>query len=111
MPSFAIQNSVALVTGANKPNGIGRAIVEALLARGAAKVYATARDTSQLDDLISKHNSKVVAVALDVTDLKAIANLSIAYPDVTLVVNNAGYAAMTSSIQDVDRTVSEIQVN
>jgi NAD(P)-dependent dehydrogenase (short-subunit alcohol dehydrogenase family) len=111
MPSFTIQNSVALVTGTNKPNGIGRAIVEALLSHGAAKVYATARDASQLHDLVAQHNGKVVAVALDVTDLKAIANLSIAYPDVTLIVNNAGYAAMTSSIQDVDRTLTEIQVN
>jgi NAD(P)-dependent dehydrogenase (short-subunit alcohol dehydrogenase family) len=111
MPSFTIQNSVAFVTGTNKPNGIGRAIVEALLSHGAAKVYATARDAVQLEDLVAQHDDKVVAVALDVTDLKAIANLSIAYPDVTLVVNNAGYAAMTSSIQDVERTLTEIQVN
>jgi NAD(P)-dependent dehydrogenase (short-subunit alcohol dehydrogenase family) len=111
MLSFNIQSSVAFVTGTNKPNGIGRAIVEALLSHGATKVYATARDASQLQDLVAQHNGKVVAVALDVTDLKAIANLSIAYPDVTLVVNNAGYAAMTSSIQDVDRTLTEIQVN
>ena len=41
-----IQGCTALVTGANR--GLGRAIVDALLAGGAAKVYATARDPSSL---------------------------------------------------------------
>ena len=36
-----IQGTVALVTGANR--GIGFALVQALLDRGAAKVYAAAR--------------------------------------------------------------------
>ena len=67
--SFNIQDSVAFVTGTNKPNGMGRAIVDALLSNGASKVYATARRLSQLDDLVAKSNGKVVAVELDVTDL------------------------------------------
>ena len=37
-----IQGSVALVTGANR--GLGAAFARALLAAGAAKVYAAARD-------------------------------------------------------------------
>jgi short-subunit dehydrogenase len=111
MPSFIVKDSVAFVTGTNKPNGIGRAIVEALLTSGAAKVYATARDKSQLDDLVAAHHGKVVAVALDVTDLKAIAKLSTLYPDVTLLINNAGYAAFTSTTQDIKGALDEIQVN
>ena len=39
-----IQNAVALVTGANR--GIGLAFSRELLARGASKVYAGARDPS-----------------------------------------------------------------
>jgi NAD(P)-dependent dehydrogenase (short-subunit alcohol dehydrogenase family) len=111
MPSFIIQGSVAFVTGTNRCNGIGRAIVKGLIARGAAKVYATARDVTQLDDLVNTHYPKVVPVSLDVTDLNAIAQLSALYPDVTLVVNNAGYAGYNSSIQDLDVAVKEIQVN
>ena len=111
MVSFKIQSSVAFVTGTNKPNGIGRAIVEALLTHGAAKVYATARDSSQLDDLVAQHNGKVVAVALDVADLDAIAALSASYPDITLLVNNAGYLAGTSSVEDVDKAVTEMKIN
>jgi NAD(P)-dependent dehydrogenase (short-subunit alcohol dehydrogenase family) len=41
MKAQRIDGRVALVTGANR--GIGRALTEALLARGARKVYATSR--------------------------------------------------------------------
>ena len=111
MTSFKIQNSVAFVTGANKPNGIGRAIVEALLASGVSKVYATARQASQLDDLVAQSKGSVVAVELDVTDLEAIEKLAVLYPDVTLVVNNAGYAGATTSIGDIDSIKTEMAVN
>jgi NAD(P)-dependent dehydrogenase (short-subunit alcohol dehydrogenase family) len=111
MPSFKIQGSVAFATGTSKPRGIGRAIVEALLANGASKVYATARTTSQLDDLVAQHNGQVVAVPLDVTDLDAIAALSESYPDVTIIVNNAGYLSGSTSLGDVDAVKTEMLVN
>ena len=41
---FNIAGKVVLVTGANR--GIGRALVEEAVARGARKVYATARSTA-----------------------------------------------------------------
>jgi NAD(P)-dependent dehydrogenase (short-subunit alcohol dehydrogenase family) len=111
MNTFNIKDSVAFVTGTNKKNGIGRSIVEALLSNGAAKVYATARDTSQLEDLVVAYNGKVVAVSLDVTDLEAIKLLPTKFPDVTIVVNNAGYMGCTSSLGDIDAIRKEIEVN
>lgn len=77
-----VKASVALVTGANR--GIGRAITEELLARGAAKVYAGARDVAGLDD------PRLTPVALDVTDPARFGELARELQDVTLVINNAG---------------------
>src|SRR5438445_1920432 len=46
MNARRIEGAVALVTGANR--GIGRALTEALLSRGARKVYATTRNPEAL---------------------------------------------------------------
>lgn len=111
MTTFNVQNSVAFVTGTNKKNGIGRAIVDALIKAGAAKVYATARNIDQLDELVAAYPDKVVAVALDVTDLEAIKTLGERFPDVTLVVNNAGLFGAVSSLDDISLAQQEIAVN
>jgi NAD(P)-dependent dehydrogenase (short-subunit alcohol dehydrogenase family) len=76
-----INDSVALVTGANR--GLGRHFAEQLLSRG-AKVYATAR-TPELVDLPG-----VEVLRLDVTDPATIAEVAAAATDVSLLVNNAG---------------------
>ena len=110
MPSFDITNSVAFVTGTNKKNGIGRAIVDALLENGASKVYATARDASQLDDLVAESNGRVVAVSLDVTNKDQVKELGEKYSDVTLVVNNAGYFGQPDG-DVVETAEKEIAVN
>lgn len=109
MKSFNFKDQVAFITGTNKKNGIGRAIANALLNAGAKKIYATARDVSQLDDFVKEHDGKVVAVPLDVTDLEAIKKLPTLYKDVTMVVNNAGYFSPTQN--EVEGALKEIQVN
>ncbi len=48
-----IAGSVALVTGSSR--GIGRNFVKALIAKGAKKVYASARDPSKVADLVAAH--------------------------------------------------------
>jgi NAD(P)-dependent dehydrogenase (short-subunit alcohol dehydrogenase family) len=88
--SQPIAGSIALVTGANR--GIGRAIVDALVAAGATKVYAAARTASSLDALTRQHGSVVVPVALDVTNDAQVAAAARLAPDVTLLINNAGIA-------------------
>jgi NAD(P)-dependent dehydrogenase (short-subunit alcohol dehydrogenase family) len=77
-----ISGSVALVTGANR--GLGRALARALAERGAVTVYAGARDPGTVTD------PGLVPVRLDVTDPAQIAAAAARYPDVTLLVNNAG---------------------
>ena len=79
-----IQNAVVLVTGANR--GIGLAFAQALLARGARKVYAAARDPATVT------LSGVQALRLDVTKPEEIAAAAQQANDVTLVINNAGIA-------------------
>jgi NAD(P)-dependent dehydrogenase (short-subunit alcohol dehydrogenase family) len=77
-----INGSFALVTGANR--GLGAAFARGLLAAGAAKVYAAARDPAAVTV------SGVVPVRLDVTRPEHIAALARELSDVTLLVNNAG---------------------
>jgi NAD(P)-dependent dehydrogenase (short-subunit alcohol dehydrogenase family) len=83
-----IEGRVALVTGANR--GIGRAIVEALVARGARKVYAAARQTEALGELVAAGDGRVVALRLDITREDDVRRAVAQAGDVELLVNNAG---------------------
>lgn len=77
-----IKGSVVLVTGANR--GLGLEFAKQALARGAAKVYATARDPSKIA------LAGVTPVKLDVTNPAEVAAVAAQCKDVTLLINNAG---------------------
>ena len=79
-----IRNAVALVTGANR--GIGLAFANELLARGASKVYAAARNPATITQ------RGVQAIRLDVDQPDDVAAAAAHASDVTLVINNAGIA-------------------
>lgn len=83
-----IENQTAFVTGSNR--GIGRAIVESLLDRGISKVYAAARNTRQLDELVAKYGDRVTPVELDVTNPDQVSAAAALASDASIVVNNAG---------------------
>ena len=77
-----IAGSVALVTGANR--GLGARFATELVARGASKVYATARNPASVTV------PGVEVLALDLLDPTSIEAAAEAARDVTLLVNNAG---------------------
>ena len=101
-----IENSVVLVTGANR--GIGLAFAKALLARGARKVYATARNP------FSVTLQGVETLQLDVTKPQQIADAANKASDVTLVINNAGIAQpggfLADDSEEVTRRIFETNV-
>jgi NAD(P)-dependent dehydrogenase (short-subunit alcohol dehydrogenase family) len=81
-----LKDAVVLITGANR--GIGLAFAQEALARGARKVYAAARNPSQIT------LAGVIPVKLDVTSAEDVTAAARACQDVTLVVNNAGIARL-----------------
>lgn len=88
MPAgLKIAGRVALVTGANR--GIGRALVEALLERGARRVYGGARRPEALADLVAAGEGRVVPLRLDITDATEVQQAVAQAGDVDLLVNNA----------------------
>ena len=100
MSSFDPSGSIALVTGANR--GIGRAFVEGLLARGAAKVFAGARSTDVFDDLRALDQERVIPVQVDVTHDKQVAAVAAQAGDVNLLINNAGTAQFSPALAEDD---------
>jgi len=66
-----IKGSVAVVTCANR--GLGRAFMGHLLARGAKRIYAGARDPAKLRDIVSSGGGRVVALRIDLDDPASIA--------------------------------------
>jgi len=100
-----IENSVALVTGANR--GLGLALVRALLARGARTVYAAAREPSSIT------LPGVIPLRLDVTNPAEVAAATARARDVTLLVNNAGISRASGLLAEeaVDAARAELETN
>lgn len=92
-----INGSIALVTGANR--GIGRHFATQLLQRGAAKVYATARNPEHVD-VPGAH-----VLALDITDPDSVAAAAATATDVTLLVNNAGVSTYQNLVTGDPRKI------
>jgi NAD(P)-dependent dehydrogenase (short-subunit alcohol dehydrogenase family) len=84
MQGTTIHNSSILVTGANR--GIGKALVEEALRRGAERVYAGARRPFIHPD------PRVTPLILDVTDAGQIESAVSRVESLDVLINNAGIA-------------------
>ena len=77
-----ITNKTVLITGANR--GIGRALVDEALRRGAKRVYAGTRGTFQHAD------KRVTPLTLDVTNASQIQRAASEIESLDILINNAG---------------------
>ena len=81
---MTIADKTVLVTGANR--GIGAALVEEALRRGAKRVYAATRRPATHDD------GRVTSLTLDVTDAAQIQRAVEEVDTLDILINNAGVA-------------------
>ena len=107
------RKGTALVTGASR--GIGRAIA-LRLAEDGYEIIAVARNRSELDALcagIAKDGGRCRALALDVTDPRAVRE-ALTGVDVDVLVNNAGVGIIKPFVEmslDEWNTMMDVNVN
>ena len=101
-----IKGSVVLITGAT--GAIAQALISALEARGAAKIYAAARDISGLTA-----SARLVPIKMDVTSDDDVVKAAALAADVTLLINNAGVNRNTAFMLAPDLAIAreEIEIN
>ena len=99
-----LNGTTALVTGANR--GLGRHFAQQLLDRGAAKVYAAARNPASID------LPGVTPIQLDITDPESVARAAALATDVDVLINNAGVSLHQNLVTgDVDAIRRELETN
>ena len=97
-----IQNKTVLITGANR--GIGRALVQEALRRGAKRVYAGVRGASDIVD------PRVTPLTLDVTDASQIEEAVTKVDTLDVLINNAGIA-LFDDLSDPKVVAQHLAVN
>jgi len=97
-----IENKTILVTGANR--GIGRALVDEALRRGAKRVYAGTRSALQNTD------PRVTPLVLDVTNLAQIQRAVNEVRTLDVLINNAGIA-IYDDLSNIDVIEKHLAVN
>jgi NAD(P)-dependent dehydrogenase (short-subunit alcohol dehydrogenase family) len=107
-PNREVKGRTVLVTGAD--GGIGRALVDAFVKAGAARVWAATRKPAKA----AGEDAVVRPLQLDITDGKSVAAAAkAAGADLDILVNNAGVTAI-AGLLDADTTEGarrEIEVN
>jgi NAD(P)-dependent dehydrogenase (short-subunit alcohol dehydrogenase family) len=103
-------SQVWLITGSSR--GLGRALAEAVLAKG-HNLVATARNPAQLDDIKQRYPANVLTISLDVTDEQSAGQAVKAaverFGRLDVLVNNAGYGDV-GSVEDTSLTDFRAQI-
>jgi short-subunit dehydrogenase len=94
-----IKDSTVLITGAT--GAIATALIAALTARGAKKIYAAARNPSAL-----AASDRLVPLKMDVTSDDDVSRAAAAATDITLLINNAGVNHNTAFLLAADLSVA-----
>jgi NAD(P)-dependent dehydrogenase (short-subunit alcohol dehydrogenase family) len=97
-----IQNKTVLITGANR--GIGRALVNEALRRGAQRVYAGTRAALSVVD------ARVTPLRLDVTNASQIEQAASEINTLDVLINNAGIA-LYDDLSNIDVIEQHLAVN
>jgi NAD(P)-dependent dehydrogenase (short-subunit alcohol dehydrogenase family) len=100
--SMAIADKTVLVTGANR--GLGRALVEEALSRGAKRVYAASRRPMVVPD------DRVTPLLLDVTDPAQIQEAAGRVDSLDVLINNAG-VSLPDDLSDRSAFEQHLAVN
>ena len=99
---MSIANKAVLITGANR--GIGRALVDEALSRGAARVYAGTRRP------LAHPDGRVTPLLLDVTSSADIQAAADQVGSLDILINNAGIA-LYDDLSDRDALDQQLAVN
>src|SRR5260370_9344045 len=99
---MSITNKTVLITGASR--GIGRALVNEALRRGAKRVYAGTRGALQDAD------ERVTPLRLDVTDISQIQRAVDEVDSLDVLINNAGIA-MYDDLSNLEVIEQHLAVN
>jgi len=97
-----IQNKTVLITGANR--GIGRALVNEALPRGAKRIYAGTRG------VLSVADARVTPLTLDVTNAAHIGQAASEVNTLDVLINNAGIA-LYDDLSNFDVIEQHLAVN
>jgi NAD(P)-dependent dehydrogenase (short-subunit alcohol dehydrogenase family) len=105
-----INGARAIVTGAGR--GLGKCLVKELLGREARHVYAAARESDSLDQVVAADSNRVTPVVLDITDDAQAGAAAKKASDVNLVFNNAGIMAFGTPLDaDLDLLERAVRTN
>jgi short-subunit dehydrogenase len=94
-----IKDSTVLITGAT--GAIAKALIAALTARGAKRIYAAARNPSAL-----AASDRLVPLKMDVTSDDDVNKAAAVATDITLLINNAGVNHNTAFLLAADLSIA-----